>query len=74
VNHIAGVGEPHSVAASIGLDDGARATVGFMPGPVGGFLEYFSLIKKGEAMKEEQPQQRLKGPADYRGARRTCAL
>ena len=37
-------------------------------------LEYFSLIKKGEAMKEEQPQQRLKGPADYRGARRSCAL
>ena len=36
--------------------------------------EYFSLIKKGEAMKEEQPQQRLKGPADYRGARRTYAL
>ena len=45
-----------------------------MPGDNGFFLEYFSLIKKGEAMKEEQPQQRLKGPADYRGARRTCAL
>ena len=37
-------------------------------------LEYFSLIRKGEAMKEERPQQRLKGPADYRGASRTCAL
>jgi hypothetical protein len=32
--------------------------------------EYFSLIKKGEAKKKEQPQQRLKGQEDHR----TCAL
>jgi len=31
---------------------------------------YFSLIKKGEAKKKEQPQQRLKGQQDHR----TCVL
>jgi hypothetical protein len=34
VRQLFGVGEPHSGAASIGLDDGARAAVGFMPGTV----------------------------------------
>jgi hypothetical protein len=58
----------------VGLSPESEITTGFVASPLAFFLEYFSLIKKGEAMKEEQPQQRLKGPADYRGARRTCAL
>jgi hypothetical protein len=34
----------------------------------------FSYKKKGEAMAEEERQQRLKGWQDYRRAHRTCAL
>jgi hypothetical protein len=61
-------------AAQISPDDLLITPLRLTSNPANEPLEYFSLIKKGEAMKEEQPQQRLKGPADYRGASRTCAL